>query len=924
MLPGSVPLVHRDFRAAIPANGLVGRSREQLAINEVLQAARDGTGSVLVLLGDPGVGKTALLDDAAEKADDFQLARTSGVEGEMELPFAAVQQLCSPFVDQAQRLPQHQRHALGVAFGLDTGPAPDPFFIGLAVLGVLSEAADGHPLLAVIDDAQWLDDASARAIAFMARRLTAEKIAVVLAARQFSKSLDGLTGLPVKPLARRDARALLESSLPGPLDERVIERIVAEARGNPLALLELPRGLTPAQLAGGFGLPAAAPLPLALEETFTRRMAGLPDDARQLLLLAAADPLGDPALLWGAAEALGIPRSAAEVLESEGLLEAETRVAFRHPLVRSAVYTAAGTSERRAVHQALAQVTDPRRDPDHRAWHRAQTASMPDEAIAADLERSAGRAQARGGSAAVAAFLERAAVLTPDAARRARRLLEAADSKRVAGDQDGALELSESIETELLDELQRGRLELLRAQIALEQSRGADAGRLFMKAASNLEHVDPALARETYLEALGGALASDIEVNGGPQAVAAAARSAPAGATPPRPADVMLDAFASRLTDGYAGAAPTLAKTLKLLLALDVADDEVGRWFSTSGARNANVVALEMWDDEALHLLAARQVQVARDTGMIGHLHFALSFLARSHMLAGEFAQAAATLDEARYIAKATGNPELINAPMILAAWRGREPDASTLIDASSQEAAKRRWISNDYARSVLANGLGQHEQARDAARDAMRTDPIGYGTFLVPELAEAASRSGDRPLLEHTLSWLATRTRVIDSDWARGIETRVRALLSEGDTADAHYQESIQHLSESRVRLELTRSRLLYGEWLRRQRRRADARKQLRAALEGFTGMGAEAFTLRAERELLATGERARKRTADTVDELTPQETQIALLAANGQRNREIAAQLFISTSTVDYHLRKVYRKLGVKSRTQLARKLT
>jgi DNA-binding CsgD family transcriptional regulator len=903
------------------ANTLLGRRNERHTIQQLLQGAREGTGGTLVIHGEPGTGKTALLDDAASAADDFQIARTSGVEGEMELPFAAVQQLCSPFLEQTKRLPRHQRHALDVAFGLDTGPAPDAFFVGLAVLGVLSEAADHQPLLAVVDDAQWLDDASARATAFMARRLTAERIAVVFAARQFPKILGGLTGLPVGPLANRDARKLLESSLPGPLDERVLDRIAAEARGNPLALLELPRGLTPAQLAGGFGLPTAAPLPLALEQSFNRRMASLPADSRRLLLLAAADPLGDPELLWDAAAKLGIPHSAADAIEAAGLMEAGTRVAFRHPLVRSAIYTAAGASDRRAVHHALAEVTDPHRDPDHRAWHLAQTATMPDESIATELQRSAGRVQARGGSAAVAAFLERAAVLTPNAARRARRLLEAADAKRIAGDQEGALELSESVEADLLDELQRGRLQLLLARIALEQSRAADAGRLFLNAARSLEPVDPELARETYLEALSGSLASDIEIDGGAQAVAAAAQSAPAG--PKRPVDLMLSAFATRVTDGYAAAAPRLAETLNLLLALDVTDEHLGRWFSTSGARNANVVALEMWDDEAVHLLAARQVQFARDTGMLGHLHFALSFLARSQMLAGEFQQAGDTLEEARFIAKATRNPELVNAPMILSAWRGREPDASTLIDASSKQAAERRWISNDYARSVLANGLGHHEQARDAARDAMRTDPIGYGTFLVPELAEGASRSGDRPLLEHTLRWLSTRTGAIESPWASGIEARVRALLSEADTADTHYRESIRYLSGTRARVELARSHLLYGEWLRRQRRRLDARKELRTALEEFAGMGAEAFASRAERELLATGERARKRTNDTADELTPQETQIARLAANGQRNREIAAQLFISTSTVDYHLRKVYRKLGVKSRTQLAQRL-
>ena len=754
----------------------------------------------------------------------------------------------------------------------------------------------------------------------MARRLLAEKIALVFAAREPGDLLAGLPELHVLPLGHRDARTLLESALPARLDEHVLERIVAETRGNPLALLELPRGLTPTQLAGGFGLPAAVPLSASIEESFTRRLATLPGDARRLLLVAAADPVGDPALVWRAAQQLGIPASVAETVEAEGLLELGARVVFRHPLVRSAVYRAAGLKERRDVHRALAEATDPEIDPDRRAWHRAQAASMPDEDVAAELERSAGRAQARGGLAAVAAFLERAAALTPEPTHRAQRLLAAAGAKRDAGDLEAALGLLVGVEAGVLDELGRARVDLLRAQIALEQRRGGDAGRLFLSAASRLEPLDPELARETYLEALAGAMASDVEVVGGAPAVAAAARAAPPGTAPPRTVDVLLDAFAIRLTDGYAAAAPTLARALELLLAMDVSDEDVGRWLSLSSGRNSNIVALEMWDDEAVHLLAARQVQVARDAGALVHLQFALSFLARSHMLAGELTAAALMIDEARLIAEATGNPALVNAPMILAAWRGDEAQASELIEATSEEAATRRWTSNNYARSVLYNGLGRHDAARDAAWEAFQPDPIGYGTFLVPELAEAASRTADRALLESALEWLSERTRVISSGWASGIEARVRALLSEGEVAESLYRQSIAHLSGTRARLELARTHLLYGEWLRRERRRLDAREHLRTALEAFTSMGAEAFARRAERELLATGERARKRTVDTLDQLTPQETQIARLAANGHTNREIAAQLFISPSTVEYHLRKAFRKLGVKSRTQLA----
>jgi DNA-binding CsgD family transcriptional regulator len=903
---------------------LFGREHEREALDRLLDGVRSGRGGVLVVHGEAGVGKTALLEYAAEAARGFQLARTFGVEAEMELPFAALQQLCAPMLELVERLPEPQHDALGVAFGLSSGTAPNRFLVGLAVLGLLAEAAEQQPLVCVVDDAQWLDSASAPTLAFVARRVLAERIALVFATRDLGDTLAGLPELHVEPLGRRDARALLESVLPARVDESVLERIVAETRGNPLALLELPRGLSPTELAGGFGLPSTVPLSAGIEEGYLRRLARLPQDARRLLLIAAADPTGDPALVWRAAERLGIPGSVTQTVESDELLAVSPRVVFRHPLVRSAVYGAARLTERREVHRALAESTDPEFDPDRRAWHRAQATATPDEDVAAELERSAGRAQARGGLAAVAAFLDRAAALTPESTHRAQRLVAAAGAKRDAGDLEAALGLLVDVEAGALDELGRARVDLLRAHIALEQRRGRDAGRLFLSAASRLEQLDPELARETYLEALGGAMASDVEVVGGAPAVAAAARAAPPGAVPPRAVDVLLNAFAIRLTDGYAAAAPTLARALELLLAIDVSSDDVGRRLSLSSGRNGNIVALEMWDAEALHILAARQVRVARDTSALVHLQFALSFLARSHILAGDLTAATLMIDEARSIAEATENPPLVNAPMILAAWRGQEARASELIKATSEEAATRRWTSNNYARSVLYNGLGRHDIARDAAREAFQPDPIGYGSLLLPELAEAAARTDDRALLESALEWLSERTRVISSGWATGIEARVRALLSDGEIADSLYRQSIAHLSGAGMQLELARTHLLYGEWLRRERRRLDARTHLRTALEAFTSMGTEAFARRTERELLATGERARKRTVDTLDQLTPQETQIARLAADGDTNREIAARLFISASTVEYHLRKAFRKLDVKSRLELQDRLS
>jgi DNA-binding CsgD family transcriptional regulator len=903
---------------------LLGRQRERETLDLLLAGAREERGAVLVLHGEAGVGKTRLMEYALDAAEDFRTVRISGVEGEMELPFAAVQQLVAPFAELTEHLPGPQREALDVAFGLSSGPSPDRFLVGLAALGVLSEAAEDRPLLVLVDDAQWLDDSSAQALAFVARRLAAERIALLFASRKPGELFERLPKVEVGPLGRLDSRSLLESALPTRLDERVLDRIVLETRGNPLAVLELPRGLTPAQLAGGFGLPATKTMPANIEESFTRRLAGLPDDARRFLLLAAADAVGDPALLWRAAQELGIAESAVDTLETDGFLEVGPRVVFRHPLVRSAVYGDAGVKERSAIHRALAQATDPRIDPDRRAWHMGQATSMPDEDVAAELERSAGRAQARGGLAAGAAFLARAADLTPEERRRSRRLLAAAGAKRDAGDLDGALDLMAGLDLGALDELGGGQARLLEAQIALEQRRAIDAGRLFLGAATRLQEVDPLLARDAFLEALGGVLTNDVAVEGGALVVAAAARAAPPPPGEPGCVEVLLHAYANRLIDGYGDAAPLYAEALGLVLAASSsADDGGGRWLSLSSARDQNVLSLELWDEEALHVLAARQVQLARDSGALGHLEFALSFLARSHMVAGELASAAAALEEANLLAEATGNPELVNAPLVLAAWRGEEPEAAELIDASAEEATRRRWTSNGYAQAVLYNGLGRYEEARDAASKAMRPDPIGYGTFLIPELAEAASRTADRELLDYAVGWLGERTDVIESAWAEGIAARVRALASEGDEAEVLYRHSIEHLSRTRLRPEVARSRLLYGEWLRRSRRRVDAREQLRAAFEAFDDMGAGAFAGRAERELVATGERARRRTVETVDELTPQETQIARMAADELSNREIAAQLFISPSTVEYHLRKVFRKLDVRSRTQLAGRL-
>jgi DNA-binding CsgD family transcriptional regulator len=903
--------------------GLSGRRAERAVMDGLLEGAREKRSGVLVVRGEAGIGKTALLDYAIASAPDLSALRAVGVESEMELAYASLHQLLVPMLDGLERLLRPQRDALAVAFGLREGPAPDRFQVGLAVLSLLSEAADERPVLCVIDDAQWLDRASARALAFVARRLLAEGVVMLFAAREPGEEFAGLPELVVEGLGDADARELLRAAA-GRLDDRVEGQLVEETRGNPLALLELPRGLSAAQLAAGFGLLGATSLSGRIEESYRDQLETLPVDTQRMLVVAAAEPTGDPTVLWRAGERLGITASALEPAESAGLLEVGARVRFRHPLVRSAVYGAASMRVRRSMHQALAEATDARTDPDRRAWHLAEASAGPHEGVAAELERAAARAQARGGLAAAAAFLERAVALSSEPSRRAERALAAARAKFQAGALDDALALLETAESGAAgDGLLHAHAQLLRAQIALAQRRGSDAGSLFLSAASRLERLDPELARETYLAALGGAMMSDLEVVGGAPAAAAAARAGPPAAKPQRTVDVLLDAFAIRLTDGYAAAAPVFARALERLLATDAPDEDVGRWLSFSRLRDGITVALEMWDADAGHVLAARQMEAARAAGALVHLYFALSLLAGSHILAGELAAASLLTDEARLIADASGTPPHVTTPIILAAWRGDEARASELISANSEEASRRGWTSMNYARAVLYNGLGRHDVALTAASEAWERDPIGQGTMLVSELAEAASRTGDRALLESTMDWLSERTGAISSEWANGIAARVRAMLSDGEVADALYRQSIERLSGTRLRPQLARAHLLYGEWLRRERRSLDAREQLRTALEMFAWMGTEAFAARAERELSATGEHVHKRSVDARDELSPQEAQVARLARDGLSNREIAARLFISPHTVHYHLRKVFAKLNITSRNQLGRVL-
>jgi DNA-binding CsgD family transcriptional regulator len=903
---------------------LIGRSEECAQLDRLLGEARAGASAILVLRGGAGAGKTTLLDYAAERAEGCRVVRAMGVEAEMELPFAGLHQLCGPLLHQLERLPPPQRDALATAFGLTSGNRPDRFFIGLAVLSLLSEAAEALPLLCLVDDAQWLDRSSALALAFVARRLGADSIAVVFAVRE-PPEVDELARLPdlrLGGLSDADASKLLASVVDAPLDERVRRRVLAEARGNPLALLELPRELSPARLAGGFGLPADLPLQNRIEASFRLRVERLPEATRRLLLLAAAEPTGDPALLSRSADELGIEIEAMAPAVGDGMLELGARVAFRHPLQRSAIYRAASAEDRRAAHRVLAATTDAEVDPDRRAWHLARAALAPDETVADELERSAGRAQARGGLAAAGAFLARAAELTLDPAKQARRALGAAEAKQLAGAPQEALSLLAAASDGPLEEVDRAMLQRLHGQIALDLRRAADAVPLLLDAARRLERPDPRLARETYLEALRAASVAG-RLGSGVAAAAKAARKAPSAAGAPNGIDLLLDGLAARFTDGYAASAEALKRALAAIR------EERGRagrdvrwpWL-------ARRVAPDLFDDDTWYAFATGNVQIARDAGALAVLPLALNYHSLLRCFEGQLRAAAALLDEADEIAEATGTAEMVFGRALLAGCRGDEGRGLEQIEASEAAASARNegvvLTFGEHARALLYNGLGQHAAALAPAQSASARDELMVSVWALPELVEAASRCGERELAADAFERLAEHTRAAGSDLALGMEARAGALVREGAPAEELYREALDRLGRCRLVLELARARLLYGEWLRREQRRSDAREQLRTAHEMFDSMGAEAFAERARRELLATGETVRARTPDTREQLTAREAQIAQLARDGLSNPEIAARFFISPRTVQYHLRKVFAKLDISSRNQLHRVLT
>jgi DNA-binding CsgD family transcriptional regulator len=905
---------------------LVGRDVECGAVDQLLRRARGGASGALVVRGEPGIGKSAILDYAVQSATGFLVIQVTGIESEMELAFAALQQVCAPLSKHLGQLPAPQAAALRVALGLSGSASPDRFLAGLGVLSLAAEAAGAQPVLCVIDDAQWIDQTSLQALAFAARRLAGEPVAMIFAARS-GVDVPHLTGLPELALAGlpdRNARAVLSAVVPGRLDERVRDRIVAESAGNPLALLEFSREVTAAgDLAGGFGVSPWIVRPLAdrVAGRFLARVVTLPAATRRLLLLAAAEPLGDPGLLKRAGDRLGMNIADLAPAEAEGLVRLGAQVTFRHPLVRSAIYRAAPVADRQAAHAALAEATDAEHDTDRRVWHRAQATFGPDEGVADELERSAGRAQARGGPAAAAAFLERAGALTADPGRRARLMLASAEAKFDAIARQDAAAMVAAVDAGQLSDLDGARLERLSARTVLAARGGGEAPVLLLRAARRLEPLSAALARDTYLDAFAAAMIIGPDTLGGswPE-LGRAALAVSHSRSPADSGDALLSGLARQVTEGYAAAVPALRQAVRGFLAVPVpiGDTNAAFWLACRTAMN-------LWDDESWHELARRMVRSARDGGAL--TGSPLSALVASTLLGGDFAGAAVLIEETNRVTAGTRSVFSAHGPMALAAWRGHDPRTAVPADGALAAAGTGGTPAtvSSYTTALYYNGLGRYPDALAAASTgAEHPALLGFALWALPELVEAAARSGAQQVAEAALGRLRATTGPSGTDWALGIEARCRALVLGGEPgAEAHYAESIDRLGRTRVAAHLARSRLLYGEWLRRERRRVDARVQLRSAREMFAHMGADAFAARAERELAATGERAGKRNFQPGAALTPQESQIAWLASEGQSTPEIAAQLFLSPRTVEYHLHKVFAKLGVTARGQLARAL-
>jgi DNA-binding CsgD family transcriptional regulator len=909
------------------ARQLRGRGEQLRTLGSLCERVNAGQSAALVIRGEPGVGKSALLRSVAERvAGTFRIAEVAGVESEMELAYAGLHQLCLPLLNWLDAVPKPQQLALRIAFGLAEGNAPDRFLVGLATLSLLAEVAEERPLMCLVDDAQWLDDASAEVLGFAARRLSAESVALLFVIRERHDQTDrgrfaGVPVMPVGGVSGEDARALLATVVPGILDQRVCDRLVAETGGNPLALLELPRGMSSAELAAGLGLPSVGGVTARLHSHYLRRIRRLPESTQRLMLLAASDAIGDATTLWRAAATLGIGPDALAPAAGDDLFEVGAQVRFHHPLVRSALYYSASEEERRVAHGALAKATDPVTDPDRRAWHLAHATPGPNDDVAEELELSAGRAQSRGGFAAAAALMERSANLTRQSTKRVERRLSAVQFQLRAGAFDAAMGLLAVVESEGSDEHTRARVELLRAEVASASNTGGNAPLLLLRAAQRMEPQDAFLARRTYLDAWGAAMfAGHLAKPGGDLLeVSRVARAAPRPNVPMRPFGQILEGLLVLVTESPVEAEPMLRGALRALLASDLPDEN---WLH-QGALGATAAAA-MWDVESWSAVSGRQAELARNLGALAVLPTPLSGLALIATWRGDLQAAAALAAEHDAVTEAIGTRIVRYGAMLLSAYQGRAAETSTLVAATIEDSVGRgEGLGVDMARwtsAIMHNSVGQYSAAMAEASPASKDVPgLLISTWMLPERIEAAVRCGEPDTAAAAMEELDSAAITDASGWGSGLAARSRALLSDGQVAEGWYREAIAQLSRTQVRVELARAHLVFGEWLRRDSRRRDARAHLRIAHDMFDSMSADGFAERARRELLATGEHVRARGVDTPLELTPQEEQIARLARDGRSNAEVAAELYISARTVEWHLRKVFTKLGISSRHEL-----
>jgi DNA-binding CsgD family transcriptional regulator len=906
---------------------LLDRHAERAAIDDVLQSVRGGFSASLVIRGSAGVGKTALLGYAAESARDMRVCSVTGIETEVGLAFAALHQVLVPVLPGLAELPDPQRHAVQAAFGMEAGSVADRFLVGLAALTLLARAAEDQPVLCVIDDEQWLDAESAGVLGFVARRLYADQVGMVIAVTEPAPAhaFEQLPEVSVGGLPAEEAGQLLRSAAGAPINDQVVDRILAETEYNPLALVEVGPEFTAEELTGRAELPSPMPLGRRLRDRFRRQVAGLHQDTQTFLLVAAVEAGDSRPVLWRAAREGGIdPDTAAAEAEAAGLMELTAgSVRFRYPLIRSAVYHGAPDAGRRRAHLLLSAACDALRDPDLRAWHLGAAATGPDEGVAAELELAANRAQARGGYTGRVALLRRSVELTADNDRRVRRELALADAELRSGDPDIAQDLVDTALPNLSEPRPRALGEQLRGEILFAQGHVTDSAAILVGAARLLAP-DHAAAREAAAAAMRAALwAGPTESKEVSTAAAALPRPARSEA---RVSDLLLEGFAARFTTGFTASVEPFRAALSALRSEDPGQVTELRWFEM-----AAIAALCIWDADTVLDITNRFLRAARTQGALALLPAALALRATADCLIGRLTDAEDRWTEMREIIAASRSATVIGVDSLsegtALVYSGRIAEARAVGTARIRESTSRgQGGLADVGRAITAIAdvwAGDYAAAVIAAATVVQDDVPFVAEATLPELIEAAARNGQRSEAMSAFHIMSERALAVGTPEALGIRSRCAALLDDGDDAEACYQEAIGHLERGRAAVELARAHLQHGEWLRRRKRKRDARSELRTARDMLDAMGAKGFAARAAAELRATGERARPRTPAATLDLTPQEARVAGLAAEGETNNQIAAQLFISPRTVEYHLSKVFTKLGVSSRAQLARRM-